>query len=550
MAEALAALGLASNIVQFIDFGLKTTSEIKEIYSSASGLTSEITTLNDIATEHRKTVASLQKSTDDNGPRLSQEDIELKTLATKTVITARKLEDIIDPLRTHNAKPRVRDAVTKGWKSWRSKDKLETVTKELQSYKSVLDTRLLINVRFTEIADTLQLPRSNENMHEPVWDTNAVRNVLRWLKEAPLGRWLVIVDSIDDPEWGVRNLIPVSTKGTVIITSQLQNANTLFPKGSEILEVYTMNDAEAKTLLLRDIETPTLADEERQASQEIVELLGNLPLAVDLARAVITNSRHRERAVRGYLNDLQYRKDIVLKKTGLKGLTQYQKTLSNVWDISIKAVQTHSFSAANLLKFLSFLDPYAVQDEMWRLASQGLQELREDGLVDNNNFPKWLEALLRHNGSWCDSLYEDDLRWLQTYSLVRPLTGEWSGVSMHRLVQWRSQDEILRDEYKSWTMWTILFQAAVSIRLLEEAFEFRRHMIVHLNCLQQLPLTSTIDEYNWIFGRLYADEGWWDEAEKLQVDVMEKRTAKLGPDHPNTLRSMANLASTYWKQGR
>ena len=32
---------------------------------------------------------------------------------------------------------------------------------------------------FTEIADTLQLPRSNENMHEPLSDTNAVRNVLR-----------------------------------------------------------------------------------------------------------------------------------------------------------------------------------------------------------------------------------------------------------------------------------------------------------------------------------------------------------------------------------
>ncbi len=31
---------------------------------------------------------------------------------------------------------------------------------------------------------------------------------------------------------------------------------------------------------------------------------------------------------------------------------------------------------------------------------------------------------------------------------------------------------------------------------------------------------------------------------------MEVRKSKLGADHPDTLTSMANLASTYWNQGR
>jgi hypothetical protein len=48
----------------------------------------------------------------------------------------------------------------------------------------------------------------------------------------------------------------------------------------------------------------------------------------------------------------------------------------------------------------------------------------------------------------------------------------------------------------------------------------------------------------------YRNQGRWDEAEKLQVDVMNARKAKLGSDHPDTLTSMANLASTYWNQGR
>src|SRR5438477_9418238 len=51
-------------------------------------------------------------------------------------------------------------------------------------------------------------------------------------------------------------------------------------------------------------------------------------------------------------------------------------------------------------------------------------------------------------------------------------------------------------------------------------------------------------------GRTYKDQGRWEEAEKLEVQVMETRKTKLGADHPSTLTSMANLASTYRNQGR
>ncbi|CAG8902930.1 unnamed protein product [Penicillium egyptiacum] len=53
-----------------------------------------------------------------------------------------------------------------------------------------------------------------------------------------------------------------------------------------------------------------------------------------------------------------------------------------------------------------------------------------------------------------------------------------------------------------------------------------------------------------ILAEAYSLEGWWEKAERLEVQVMETRKTKLGADHPNTLTSMANLASTYWNQGR
>jgi tetratricopeptide (TPR) repeat protein len=48
----------------------------------------------------------------------------------------------------------------------------------------------------------------------------------------------------------------------------------------------------------------------------------------------------------------------------------------------------------------------------------------------------------------------------------------------------------------------------------------------------------------------YRDQGRWNEAEKLQVQVMEIRRRVLGEEHPSTLTSMTNLASTLWNQGR
>jgi hypothetical protein len=42
--------------------------------------------------------------------------------------------------------------------------------------------------------------------------------------------------------------------------------------------------------------------------------------------------------------------------------------------------------------------------------------------------------------------------------------------------------------------------------------------------------------------------GGGPEAEKLDVQVMETRSIVLGPEHPDTLTGMANLASTFWNQ--
>src|SRR5271155_2136506 len=50
--------------------------------------------------------------------------------------------------------------------------------------------------------------------------------------------------------------------------------------------------------------------------------------------------------------------------------------------------------------------------------------------------------------------------------------------------------------------------------------------------------------------RLLHAQGRWNEAEELKVQVMETSLRVLGAEHPDTLTSMASLASTFWNQGR
>jgi hypothetical protein len=48
----------------------------------------------------------------------------------------------------------------------------------------------------------------------------------------------------------------------------------------------------------------------------------------------------------------------------------------------------------------------------------------------------------------------------------------------------------------------------------------------------------------------YRDQGRWDEAEEIEVQVMRTFGRKLGADYPDTLISMNNLALTWKGQDR
>ena len=45
---------------------------------------------------------------------------------------------------------------------------------------------------------------------------------------------------------------------------------------------------------------------------------------------------------------------------------------------------------------------------------------------------------------------------------------------------------------------------------------------------------------------IYWNQGRWNEAEQLEIQVIDTKKKLFGEEHPDILISMANLARTYW----
>lgn len=98
MLEALAAIGLAGNIVQFIDFCCTLFSQTRQISSSASGLSSDLNNLSEITTSLKGFCITFS-----NGSTGSQQDkthAALQKLAADCGCAAQQLSDAIDRVRS------------------------------------------------------------------------------------------------------------------------------------------------------------------------------------------------------------------------------------------------------------------------------------------------------------------------------------------------------------------------------------------------------------------------------------------------------------------
>jgi tetratricopeptide (TPR) repeat protein len=271
---------------------------------------------------------------------------------------------------------------------------------------------------------------------------------------------------------------------------------------------------------------------DRSTAEAIARELDGLPLALDQAGAYIEET---ECSLTSYLNQYLKRQTSFLKRRG--GTSKHHpEPVATTWSLSFERVEQLNPVAADLLRFLSFLAPDAVPEQLiingaTRL-SPTLQPLAED-----------------------ESLLDEAIATLARYSLVKRKR-EDSTLTVHRLVQTVVKNSLDEQTQRQW--------AEYVVRAVNEAFpdvtDYRNWPL----CQQFLPHTQTcaalVDQWQFAFseaGRLCNQVGYYldDRAQYTEAESFYQRANEigektLGPEHPDTATRLNNLAILYKNQGK
>ena len=122
---------------------------------------------------------------------------------------------------------------------------------------------------------------------------------------------------------------------------------------------------------------------------------------------------------------------------------------------------------------------------------------------------------------------------------------------MHPLVHCWIRDRMMRPEQQAGCMSAkALLAQSITFDFASKDYAFCYALLPHIKanekCANEFETSQTDDDVQMSrFSLVFYKNGYWNEAEKLQVAVMELRKRLLGVEHPDTLSSMANLSATY-----
>src|SRR6266576_1647389 len=422
--------------------------------------------------------------------------------------------------------------------------------------------------------------------------------ILQWISQIP--KWLIIYDNADGDYSVVEKFLPPGEAGNILITSRNGELKRL-AVGS--VNVLAMEEDEAVTLFLKSAMLDGTSDDVRNVAKKLVLELSGIPLALDQAGAYIHRSGC---SIDGYLRLYQKNKHKLMSRKDFKGASGYGRSAYGTWDVSFQKIEQMTLkgngeeaeaaqNAIRLLRIFAFLNHENIPEEVFQNAAENYM----NGDTANSDFPMTLlnhqTLFINEDGEWDRMQFLDGTQVLLSFSLIsvvnhlysmHVLVNSWSRNCMpqteisnhyHRarallscsvVPDWNSDNhafcKLLAPHIRS----NLLY--GQELRLQEKYYihEYDRFSIVfdHIGSWNEKEkvLNAAVDERKEMLGSdhpdtlatlknlasTYQSQGRWDEAERLQVDVMNTQKVKLGSDHLDTLTTMTNLATTYRNQGR
>ncbi|KAJ5100680.1 hypothetical protein N7456_006732 [Penicillium angulare] len=453
---------------------------------------------------------------------------------------------------------------------------------------------------FQNIADQIKLSRRRDPRF------NIFQIVENWLLDERNGKWICILDNVDDEFLCSSNAgintqtkplleyIPRSPHGSTLITSRSRDLALRMVDYKGLIEVKPMRRSEALDLFQRKIGQP---GDSTQGARNLVEALEFMPLAIVQAACYIQHRAPRY-SVSQYLDDFQSDREAT-KLLGIEREAGHlyrdweaKNSILVTWQISFEYIRRTRPSAADLLSLMSFFDRQGIPESLVRYQSKSNDISTCTDIHSDTSDEESSESDVGPD-------FEDDVAMLRDYSFIY-ISGDSTLFTMHRLVQlstlawlksyhdarsvqWREifinnlSREFPTGSYKNWAQCRLLYphvkyamaqrpkapesllkKAALLHNAVwyalesgmfgvidEMASESRKQRMKLLGHNHEASLESTA-----MLALVYRKQGRWKESEQMFEQVMETRKTELGENHLSTLESMHELAVTYQNQGR
>jgi tetratricopeptide (TPR) repeat protein len=372
--------------------------------------------------------------------------------------------------------------------------------------------------------------------------------------------WLLIFDNADGDARVVAKYMPTGNRGNVLFTSRNPDMGGRHITRETSMNVENMCEKDAISLLLKsawlDESSPLL----KNAATPIVHALNFFPLAIDQAGAAIKSGPC---TIHDYLGMYAEHRQRLMSHSSYAGASNYGRAVYATWDLSFAAIEAKvaesdsvdseaAKGAILILCTFAFFHHADIREEIIKRAAEARPYPVGSSRRAAYDFIRQLLHLWK-DGSWDPLFFREGIRVLLSFSLIkRNMTG--NVYSMHPLVHFWCQDRMSPEERQCRCISAnMLLSLSITFQFADEDYVFRRTLIPHINANQD-PRAGNIIPYDDRqydgFGLALSENGFWKEAENLQVKVMNTRREVLGAEHPDTLNSMTTFAAICRNQGR
>jgi tetratricopeptide (TPR) repeat protein len=371
----------------------------------------------------------------------------------------------------------------------------------------------------------------------PGWEEDKAdvkRLVQECLSKESAGQWLLVFDNADDISMWIDRprakqesgrlieYLPRSKQGCIVFTTRDRKTAVKLAH-QNVVEVPEMKKDVAMQLLQKYLVNQDLVNNEQDVKTLLAQLT-YLPLAIVQAAAYINENGI---ALTDYLSLLEDQEEeiIDLLSEEFEDDGRYHNVknpVATTWLISFEQIRHRDPLAAEFLSFIACVDP---EDVPQSLLPPGPSREKETKAIGT----------------------------LRAYSFIIKRSAD--AFDVHRLVHlatrgWLRKEELLAQ----WTERAITRLGDVFPDNDDQNRSIWRGYLAHAHYVLESNLIENCGENKiklmWKVGMCLHRDGRWKEAEELDVQVIETGRRVLGSEHPDTLRSILNLVSTYHSQGR